>query len=639
MQYRGLFGPRLNVTLDGAYVNSGGPNWMDPPLHYLPATLMAQIEVTPGVASVSEGAGIGGRVAASYKTSQFADGSDFKFSGDLRAISHSVDNGYNAGGILSLANDTHRLHILGNQDEGDDQEFDGGEIASTNYQRAFVGFGYGLRLGDQEFSIDYRRGNTDRAGTPVLPLDIDFFDSNFVNLGYRGNWGDYKINAGANVSNINHGMTNFNLRQAPDISQLPLPPFVGDDKRSVDANGDGKGFFLNAARDVAGGELRFGLNWRDTRNDATVFDPDVPVFFIQNFNDVTSETTGIFAEWEGKLTDVFGLELGVGLQRVETDADEVDAQPANLPLAQTPGTPPFAVRVLRDRFNASDRSQTDNNVDWVARFTFDQSDSSRFEVALAQKTRSPGYVERYLWIPLEINSGLGDGNNYVSNPELDPEESLQLELGWIYNGENSYFRPRAYYRNIDDYIQGVPTLDPVVRAVSGGANGDPNPLIFANVDAKLYGVDAAYGFRINESWQVDGVISYVRGKRRDISDDLYRIAPLNTRLSLTYATDGFSATVEGVAYAEQDKISDTIISNSIFQNADPTPGYGLLNLNATYQTSVTGLRLNGGINNVLDKEYTDHLTGFNRVQNSDVPQGERLPGAGRNVYVSLGYRF
>ncbi|HBU61039.1 MAG TPA: TonB-dependent receptor, partial [Oceanicaulis sp.] len=37
VQYRGLYGSRVAVRLDGQAFHSGGPNLMDPPLHYAPA--------------------------------------------------------------------------------------------------------------------------------------------------------------------------------------------------------------------------------------------------------------------------------------------------------------------------------------------------------------------------------------------------------------------------------------------------------------------------------------------------------------------------------------------------------------------------------------------------------------------------
>ncbi|MDZ7784779.1 MAG: hypothetical protein U5K56_18145 [Halioglobus sp.] len=43
--------------------------------------------------------------------------------------------------------------------------------------------------------------------------------------------------------------------------------------------------------------------------------------------------------------------------------------------------------------------------------------------------------------------------------------------------------------------------------------------------------------------------------------------------------------------------------------------------------------------NLWDKAYTDHLTGFNRVRGSSVPVGQRLPGSGRNLFARLHYQW
>ena len=43
IQYRGMFGPRINVRVDGMLIHGGGPNWMAPPLHHIPAGLMLSL--------------------------------------------------------------------------------------------------------------------------------------------------------------------------------------------------------------------------------------------------------------------------------------------------------------------------------------------------------------------------------------------------------------------------------------------------------------------------------------------------------------------------------------------------------------------------------------------------------------------
>ena len=51
------------------------------------------------------------------------------------------------------------------------------------------------------------------------------------------------------------------------------------------------------------------------------------------------------------------------------------------------------------------------------------------------------------------------------------------------------------------------------------------------------------------------------------------------------------------------------------------------------------LTLSLGAENILDEDYTDHLTGFNRVLGSVVPQGSRVFGPGRNLFGRLQYRW
>ena len=57
--YRGSFGTRMNVLIDDTRIESGGPNWMDPPLHYMPSSLVESFEVERGLDSVSNGSTLG----------------------------------------------------------------------------------------------------------------------------------------------------------------------------------------------------------------------------------------------------------------------------------------------------------------------------------------------------------------------------------------------------------------------------------------------------------------------------------------------------------------------------------------------------------------------------------------------------
>jgi iron complex outermembrane receptor protein len=378
---------------------------------------------------------------------------------------------------------------------------------------------------------------------------------------------------------------------------------------------------------LGGGELSLGVDGHLAEHDADVLNPNNPLFYVVNFNDVERDVFGFFGEWQSDFTDRWSTELGARYTRVNMDAGRVDASAAQMnPM----------IRTLRDRFNASNRDQDDNNVDLVAKVLYKVQPELTLDLGLARKTRSPSYQERYLWLPLQSTAGLADGNNYVGDVNLDPEVAYEIDLGLDWQSAGGYATPRVFYRRVNDYIQGVPSTDPVVIAVSDmmaqamGMMPRP-PLQFSNVDAEFYGFDMDLGFRLADEWRMDGLVSYVRGKRRDISDDLYRIAPLNGKLALTYERPQWSLTAEGVFYARQNKVSRT-------NKETESPGYGLLNLFGQYRFQ-EDLALVLGVENVFDRTYRAHLNGINRVRDSDVALGERLPGAERNFYARLNYSW
>jgi iron complex outermembrane receptor protein len=159
-------------------------------------------------------------------------------------------------------------------------------------------------------------------------------------------------------------------------------------------------------------------------------------------------------------------------------------------------------------------------------------------------------------------------------------------------------------------------------------------LQYNNIDAILYGTDVEAGFRFMDNWRVDSMISYVKGDRADADDNLYRIAPLNGLISLFYDHEKWTLGTEVVGYWRQGDVSKF--------NAEPkTSGYALWNIRGQAEL-YKGLQLGVGVENLLDKDYRVHLNGLNRSLNNEasgIAVGDRLPGIGRNVYVTLNYEW
>ncbi|MFT7413529.1 MAG: iron complex outermembrane receptor protein, partial [Methylophagaceae bacterium] len=216
------------------------------------------------------------------------------------------------------------------------------------------------------------------------------------------------------------------------------------------------------------------------------------------------------------------------------------------------------------------------------------------------------------------------------------ETAYQAELGLDWHTAKAGISPRVFYHHINDYIQGVaiPTSNMAAIGVSTMMGGDTTPLQYQNVDAKLYGMDANWFATLSDEWQLDGTVSYVRGERRDTNDSLYRIAPLTARTMLSYVQTNWRLGVEVETVASQNKVSTE-------NEEQKTSGYTVFNLMGNYEAT-KALTLSAGVNNVFDRNYQDHLGGYNRISindNPDIAQGERLPGLGRSVYAGVNFNW
>ena len=138
-------------------------------------------------------------------------------------------------------------------------------------------------------------------------------------------------------------------------------------------------------------------------------------------------------------------------------------------------------------------------------------------------------------------------------------------------------------------------------------------------------------FTLNEQFTLRAIVNVVRADRRDINDDLYRIAPDNLLVALDYQGNGWTGTIESITYADQDRIAVTNLEL-------PTDGYSLINVSARTEIA-SGIELSLGAENLLDESYLDHLAAYNRAFNPDIASRARMPGLGRNFYARVMWNF
>lgn len=599
VQLRGLSGDRVRVAVDGATITPACPNHMDPPLHYASASGVQSLNVLAGITPVSAGGdNLGGVVQVDTLALRFATNDSVLGFGEASTAFRSSNDGWDVAGQGGVASDSLGAVYQGSWQTANDLRFPGGRVRDTSYDTQQHGVASGLKTASGLWSMDAKLTRTRDAGTPALPMDMIEDDGWRVGLRHAGEYAFGSVEGRFYYHSIEHLMDNYSLR-SPGAMRMFSP-----------ATSDDLGCSLGTV--LPRGIHSFGVGLDCHRNAFDAYQQNAMSGMRQDtLNEAERSRVGCYAEWQASWSEEWMTLVGVRSDTVSSDAANVDQFFA-----------PSRLDALA--FNAQDHSFTDPNFDAMACVRFTPNDSSSYELGFARKNRAPSLLERYLWTPLSASAGQADGRTYLGNLDLDPEVSHQVSASARWFGSKWEVRVTPFYNHVSDYIQGTP----ITRLDSTG-----KPVLqFQNLsEVELYGAEGALQIALTSNLTFRTSVSYVRGQNLDDGDNLYRIAPLHGDVRLEYRLGGWQSRVELEWAARQD---DT----SIYNGEPETPGYGLLHLQTGYRFSQHLLAL-VGVGNVFDEHYADHLGGINRVTGSDVAVGERIPGAGRFVYVSANVSF
>ncbi len=612
-QYRGLYGDRVAVSIDQQGVISGGPNAMDTPLSYVSPMLTGELIIERGISSVSSAPeSVGGHINATVSRGDFAT-ADFEVTGLIGSRFSSNGGISTTAARLTMANDRNRVSLIAEVDDGDDVQTPEGEIQPSRLNRERYDVSYSFKGDTSDLLLFAGRLNTRDTGTAALPMDIIGIDTDLFGAQYSREFTtQLEIDARVSYNDVDHLMNNFSLR--PVASPMRA--------RQNRALGSGTTFSLSGLFDRDGSDLRIGVDGVVASHDSVITNPNMAMFRIDNFVDVERDVLSAFGEWR-RNGDMSDLEIGLRYKQVETNAGLVGASGMSDMMA-------MMANQLAGEFNGSDRDLKWNSVDAILKYRRSISRNVEWNVDLGSKTRAPSYQELYLWLPLQATGGLADGRTYIGNLELAEERSNEIVVGLSANAGKFSISPQIFFRKIDDYIQGVPSTNSVANMLSVMMTGAP-ALQFENVDAEIWGVDLAWKVDLAGHWFIDGILSVADGRRTDVDDYLYRLAPPNESVGLTYDTDSWSVKTEVIFNAKQDRVSE-------YNGEQESSSYELVNIGFAWNP-IASLRLEARVENVLDETYQDHLAGVNRAAGGDIPQGISLYGIERTFTAGLIYQF
>ncbi len=244
------------------------------------------------------------------------------------------------------------------------------------------------------------------------------------------------------------------------------------------------------------------------------------------------------------------------------------------------------------------------------------ADGWRIAGGIGHARRSPEPQERYLALQRM-------GTDWVGNPMLRPTANTGLDADVTWTGRGLVARASAYAYRLDDFI--VVADQPRVRMVAGVMNRAART--YANVDALVRGVEGAVSWPVAPAWFVSADVSRVRGTRRAApagARDLPEIPAARARARLRFDNGRAMASLDVSQASRQRHVLAALGETA-------TPGWTIVSTRASIRHG--RLTLTGGVDNLFDRTYRDHLSYLRDPYRSGAVVYE--PGRTASANVSL----
>ncbi|MCL2656880.1 MAG: TonB-dependent receptor [Betaproteobacteria bacterium] len=639
----GLNDDRIRVEVDGMEITSACGNHMNPPLSYMAPSNLESVSVFAGITPVSAGGdSIGGTISVRSALPEFAAEGQSLATGSLGAFyrSNGDGNGANLSATLASENFSARVDSSASQ-AGNYKAGNGVVVKSTRYATQNTDLTLAGRNGDSLLILNLGMQYIPYQAYPNARMDMTENQAEHFNLRYldKFSWGDTEAQVYYNRARHEMNMLqdkSGNMPMNTDGKNLGYSISASIPLRDQDVLRIGNELLRFKLDDwwppVSGG-MGGGMGGGGMGGGGMGGGGMGPNTYV-NINDGRRDRLGTFAEWEAVWSPAWRTSLGARYDRVSMDTGDVQ------PYSMTTMIPDVNAAKV---FNTLDRKRVDNNFDVTALVRYSPEATSSYEAGYARKTRSPNLYERYTWggspMAMNMTGWFGDANGYVGNPDLKPEvaHTVSATGQWKGDSERAWsLRVTPYFSYVNNYID-VDRCPVAAMGPCSVANLTESKnfvyLQFVNHDARLYGLDVSGALPLAASrygdFQLKGIAAYAHGKNSSTGDNLFRIMPLNLKLTLEHALGDWSSAVEWQLVAGK---HDT----QAVRNEVETAGYGLLNLRTHYDWGRASVDV--GIENVLNKYYEPPLGGA-YVGGPTKVWGYNVPGVGRSFYLALNLKF
>ena len=602
---RGLAESQVAMFVDDTRTFAAGPGRMDSEISHVPTGSVQRMEVVKGPYALTWGAGTLSALRLTTWRPDFRPGG-FAWQGRLAGA--YGDNGSRQDGAAGVwgSSETLRFFVDLGHRQGDDYEAGDGSTVPGDFRSTEGRWRLGWKP-SEPWTVDYSGGYQEQMDLdfPGRLLDASYFysRSHAVDVVWQGS--DRLFEAKVYSNSKDHLMNNDEKPTAQDMPGR-IPPFGID--VGLGTLSDTRGGRVAWQTQLETLEVHLGSDYYHLRQDAqrTISRRSNGVVLFRDivWPDATVDNLGAYGQviYRGPR---YSLSATLRGDQVDIEAEEL----SDFFLANVPGAQSHA---------ESDESHLSAAVS--SRFVLDPHWT--LSAGIGRAVRSANILERFsdrfpstrFQISAEI----------LGNPLLEPEESLQLDLGLQGVYGDFLVSLNLFQRTIDNVITFV--ADPTVpRRLPLSP-----PQVYRYVNgrrADYLGAELNLRQRIDSRWSWTGVVAWMEADDVELDEPMVGIPPTHGQAALRWTSDDGRLWIDGaVNFADrQDRVA-------VQRFEQPTPGWVTYDLAMEWQATS---RLSAGVTvaNLTDHAYARHLDAPNPFT------GQRILQAGRDVKVRLQLRF
>ncbi len=568
LNIRGQKESQLNVLIDGAKIEGGCPNRMDPPTSYAELSSIDEVTVVRGVKSVTYGTGgTGGTVLFERTAPTFENGKPYNAEINMGTTSNGLTQDLNA--TVSAGGDQGYIVLQGAKKSADNYEDGNGEEVNSSYEtrQGHIDLGWTPNE-NHELRLSYENVRTEDALFQGAMMDAPYSDGTTTRLRYKGkNLADnvQALQVDIYESDVEHLMDNYTLR-TPGMMKM---------ENETDVTS--RGAKIMATSQFGHTKLDYGLQYEgvdklsDLRNAA-----GVTQWYM--WPDVETETKSIFAESTSLFKDNQKVILGLRHDSYSAKANSADE-------ASAQGIPSVVYNNIYQDFSGD--TETDQTaLNGLIRYERAYNNGLNVFAGLSRTHRFADATELYIV----------KGGSWTGNPDLDPEQHNQLDIGVSGGNKNTHWSVSAYYDRVHNYI---------LRDLSANqSTTNGSGTVYLNKNAIISGIETSATMKATNNIDLAANLSFTKGTNETDSRNLSNIAPISGNISAIYSASNWDLGTRWNFADDQTEINEEY-------NELETAGWSTVDIFGNYQINKS-FRLSAGIDNVFDKAYENYL---NRIDN------------------------